>query len=126
MHRGEVVSRLLVAGLAALLLVSCQDQSTNPYNNSPNPPPPKNNPTTVNMASMTFNPSSLTVAKGTTVTWKNNDNVVHTSTADGGDWDTGNIAAGSSKGVTFNTAGTYTYHCIYHESMGMTGTIIVQ
>jgi plastocyanin len=26
---------------------------------------------------------------------------------------------------TFNTAGTYTYHCSFHGAQGMTGTITV-
>lgn len=82
---------------------------------------------TVTMSSLQFSPATLTVAKGTTVTWTNNDGAtVHTATSDGGTWDTGDIAGGSSKSITFSTAGTYPYHCIYHVSMGMTGTIIVQ
>jgi plastocyanin len=79
------------------------------------------------MAGMMFYPTTLTVSKGTTVTWQNNDAITHTSTSDApGIWDTGDITSNSSKTVTFNTAGTFRYHCIYHVNMGMRGTIIVQ
>ena len=71
-------------------------------------------------------PASMTIHKGTTITWKNNDGFVHTSTADGGLWNTGDIAGGASKTTTFDSVGTFTYNCIYHRSMGMVGTIKVQ
>ena len=79
----------------------------------------------VTIYNLAFNPSSLTVAKGTTVTWVNNDNTWHTATADGGSFDTGTINANTtSGGVTFNQTGTFTYHCNHHSMMH--GTIIVQ
>jgi plastocyanin len=79
----------------------------------------------VAIANFAFSPNSLTITKGTTVTWKNNDSVTHTATADSGSFDTGNIASGAtSGGVTFNTSGTFTYHCNIHTYMH--GTIIVQ
>jgi plastocyanin len=40
-------------------------------------------------------------------------------------WDTGNMNPGTSKTTTFNTAGTFGFHCTYHAAMGMTGTITV-
>jgi len=78
----------------------------------------------VTISNMAYSPSPLTVSKGTTVTWKNNDSVAHTATADDASFDTGNIPANStSSGVTFNQAGTFAYHCTYHS--GMHGTITV-
>jgi plastocyanin len=78
---------------------------------------------TVGIQAMTFSPASLTVAAGATVTWVNNDTVTHTSTADGGAWDSGLITPGGSFSFTFSTAGTFPYHCNIHP--GMTGTIVV-
>jgi plastocyanin len=77
------------------------------------------------MINISFSPSTLTVSKGTTVTWQNNDGVTHTSTSEDGLWDTGNIAPGSSKGVTFSNTGTFKYHCTIHGP-NMSGTIVVQ
>jgi len=101
------------------------DTGTNSYGNSP--PPPPTTPNTVSMMGTSFSPSTLTVTKGTTITWKNTDGIAHTSTSDTpGLWDTGNIPGGSSSSTTFNTAGTFGFHCTYHGSMGMTGTITVR
>jgi plastocyanin len=77
------------------------------------------------MINIAFSPSTLTVSKGTTVTWQNNDGVTHTSTSDTGLWDTGNIAPGSIKDVTFSNAGTFKYHCTIHGPT-MSGTVVVQ
>lgn len=77
----------------------------------------------VTIAGSAFDPAGLTVNVGDTVTWTNNDGFAHTATADGGAFDTGNIAGGASDSVTFDTAGTFAYHCSIHASM--TGTITV-
>lgn len=107
---------------------ACSNNSNNPYGGSSGTgtgggPPPN----TILMQNLTFSPSSKTITKGTTLTWQNKDGFTHTSTSDiAGLWDTGDIVGGASKSVTFSTAGTFHYHCTYHSSMGMTGTIIVQ
>ena len=80
-------------------------------------------PGTVDMIYTSFTPSSLTVAKGSTVTWMNQDGVTHDPTSDTGDWNL-SVAPGTSKTETFNTAGTFKYHCTIHPYM--TGTIVVQ
>lgn len=92
-------------------------------NTNTNPPPTGSNEKGVNIQGFAFAPGSLTVAKGTVVTFTNNDNTSHTATADDGSFDTGTIAAGASATITFKTAGTFAYHCTFHS--GMTGTIVV-
>jgi len=75
---------------------------------------------------MAFNPNSISVKKGESVVWKNEDSMAHTATADGDDpsFDTGKIAAKtSSKPITFNDAGDVPYHCEIHP--GMKGTVKV-
>jgi plastocyanin len=122
----KLVGLVFLAVLTASLgLLGCSKDSSNPggtSSSSQSPPPAQS--TTLVMMNIAFSPNRLTVAKGTTVTWQNNDNVTHTSTSDTGLWDTGNIAPGGSKDVTFSNAGTFNYHCTIHASM--TGTIIVQ
>jgi len=71
-----------------------------------------------------FGTNPLTVAVGTTVTWVNNDSIAHTSTANGGQFNTGTINPGGSAKFQFSTAGTFAYHCTIHP--GMVGTITVQ
>jgi plastocyanin len=71
-----------------------------------------------------YAPNPINVAVGGTVTWTNNDNTAHTSTADGGAWNSGTIAPGASFSRTFPAAGTFPYHCTIHP--GMVGTVTVQ
>ncbi len=78
-----------------------------------------------------FNPSTLTVTVGTTVTWINKGVSAHTSTSDPSSakmWDSGQMGPGASFGVTFISAGTFTYYCANHGSpgVGMHGTVVVQ
>ncbi len=79
-------------------------------------------PASVMITSFAFQPATITVAKGATVTWTNQDPVAHTVT--GTDFDSGAIEPGQSYSHVFDKAGTYQYHCAIHTSM--TGTVIVQ
>jgi plastocyanin len=71
----------------------------------------------VTIAGFAFSPAALTIEAGTTVTWTNQDSATHTATADDGSFDTGDIAQGASASVTFDTPGTFTYHCSIHPNM---------
>jgi len=115
----SVTMSVVLAGI-----LGCKSDSASSYGTSN--PPPNTHPNTVVMGSMSFNPSSMTVTRGTTVTWRNDDGGAHTSTSDSTSWDTGNMPSGTTRTTTFNTVGTFKYHCTYHRSMGMVGTIIVQ
>jgi plastocyanin len=66
----------------------------------------------------------IEVAVGTTVTWTNNDTSPHTATSDDGTFQSGKIDPGASFSFTFDTAGTYEYHCEFHANMH--GTITVK
>lgn len=77
----------------------------------------------VSIANFSFQPSAITVAVGTTVTWTNNDTAGHTVTADDGSFKSDRLGTGSTFSQTFATAGTFAYHCSIHSSM--TGTITV-
>lgn len=71
----------------------------------------------VSIANFAFSVVTLNVAKGTEVTWTNNDATTHTVTADDGSFDSGNIPSGGTFKHTFNTAGTIKYHCAIHPMM---------
>jgi plastocyanin len=79
--------------------------------------------TSVSIHDFSFDPGTITIAAGTTVTWTNNDTATHTVTADDGSFDSGNIATGQTFSMTFNTPGTFTYHCAIHPNM--TASIVV-
>lgn len=80
----------------------------------------------ISIQGMKYNPASLTIKKGDTVTWTNEDGMKHTATAPFPvedppyKWDTGDIKKGAanSKSITFNDA-TWAgaYGCIYHANM---------
>ncbi len=118
MQRKMIVSQLLVFAVFLLLLAGCTKGSSYSTPTSPGPSAPATSaPNTVAIAGFAFGPSSVTVAKNTTITWQNKDNVAHTATADDGAWDTGSIAPGASKAITFATVGTFAYHCTVHPMM---------
>ena len=71
-----------------------------------------------------FSPDTLNVAAGTTVMWTNNDAVSHTTTSNTNAWNSGIVAPGGTYSFTFQTAGSYQYHCAIHP--GMVGTVVVQ
>ena len=70
-----------------------------------------------------FQPSSLTVAKGTVVTWTNTASRGHTVTADDASFTSDTIAGGATFSHTFDTAGTFAYHCSIHSQMKATVTV---
>src|SRR5215218_6446028 len=72
---------------------------------------------TVSIQDFFFDPDQLTVAPGTTVTWVNEGQAPHTTTADGGTWDSGTLQPGEDFSFTFDQPGTYTYHCSIHPDM---------
>jgi len=78
---------------------------------------------TVTIQNMAFNPSTLNVQVGTTVTWINKDSVTHDVVSDTGLFTSGNLTNGMSYNYTFNQTGSFPYHCAIHPSM--TGTIVV-
>jgi plastocyanin len=73
---------------------------------------------TIVIRNFAFEPSNITVNVGATVTWNNEDSTFHTVTSDtGSELNSGNLATGQSFSHTFNTTGTFSYHCAMHTSM---------
>lgn len=79
----------------------------------------------VTVQNFAFSPANITVKKGATVTWTNKDSTTHTATENDGQTgpDSGDLATGKSYSFTYNTAGTFKYHCSIHPDM--TGTVTV-
>lgn len=78
---------------------------------------------TVTIQNMAFNPPTVYIQAGTTITWINKDSTSHHVVSDTGVFDSGNLNKGQSYNYTFYQAGNYSYHCSIHPSM--TGTILV-
>lgn len=75
-----------------------------------------------------FDPPTMTVKTGTTVTWTNyQDGVPHIIASDTGSpmpFSSDSLSTGASYSFTFTKPGTYAYHCSIHPSMK--GTVLVQ
>ena len=130
---------LRLIALSALLgfATACGGSSySSPASPTPSPtpsaPPPSGGPAAsvvipvgaAALANRAFVPDDVNIAAGTTVTWMNTDSVSHTSTSDGSGWNSGSLAPGRQFSFTFETAGTFPYHCAIHP--GMIGTVVVR
>jgi plastocyanin len=84
----------------------------------------------VTMKDNKFDPDPITITVGDSITWTNGGDNQHTSTSDEfttkprETWNTSTVNPRQKATINFNKAGTYKYHCDYHD--GMTGTIIVK
>ncbi len=77
----------------------------------------------INIDNFSFAPKEVTVAKGTTVTWVNHDDVPHT-VVNGGVFRSKALDTEESFSFTFTSAGTFSYFCSVHPVM--IGRVIVQ
>ena len=75
---------------------------------------------TIQIRNFAFVQQTLTVARGTRVTWVNCDPEIHTSTADNNLWDSGAINPEGTFQRTFDAAGSFPFHCTPHPSMKAT------
>ena len=116
----------LAAGLVLLFtifIISGSCQKNNDYGGSGGNGGGSKGPNDVYIQNMAFSPGTITVYVGTTVKWTNMDGVTHTVTSDDNSFNSGNIPGNGTYSYTFNTAGTYSYHCAIHP--GMTGEVKV-
>ncbi len=135
---GAAIVILLVAGGAVALTHKAdnnkratQSTSSPQSNPSTNPTPASSSQTSstgsIDIKNMMFMPPQISIQKGGTVTWTNNDSVAHTVTDDlknvGGP-DSPSIAPGAKYSFTFDKTGSFQYHCTFHSSMR--GTIVVK
>jgi plastocyanin len=81
----------------------------------------------VTVANYVFAPATIKVGRGDTIELSNtNPQTPHTFTVDGTKIDV-SLDAGSSATATIAVpSGTYDFHCRFHASQGMRGTLVVQ
>jgi plastocyanin len=80
----------------------------------------------VDIANYKFTPGSITILAGTTVTWVNHDEEVHTVTAGDGpqSFKSTGLDTDDKFSFTFAKPGTYSYFCSFHPYM--TAKIVVK
>ena len=75
---------------------------------------------TVAIDGATFQPATLTIKAGDSVTWVNKDPFPHTVTSAAGGFDSHEIASGKSWKYTATKKGEFAYVCSYHPTMKAT------
>ncbi len=125
--------QFVVVGVAAAAL-SCGGSS----GGITNPPPPTNG-VNIIVQDFKFSPAVDTIKVGTTVQWVNDGPSEHSTTSDGGLWNSGGLTPPAGTGgysalaaqtfqFTFTQTGTFTYHCMFHPPSSyptFVGTIVV-
>ncbi len=109
--------RFAIVILTVIISVNLLNSCTKMNDNKPGP-------NEIFIQGMAFDPNTITVTVGTTITWRNKDAVNHTVTSDAALFDSGLIPKDGTYTHTFTTAGTFPYHCTIHTYM--TGTVVVQ
>ena len=79
---------------------------------------------TVRINGMRFEPSSITVKPGTTVTWIHGNSMPHTITGNADGLRSSTLYGGQQYSHTFDATGRYDYVCDFHPSMK--GSVIVE
>ena len=123
--------RMSMSVLAAIAIIGCfSERSSGPVileGCNAQLPPDAFGSTIVVIQDFTFSPAQVRIRPGTKVTWVNcgpAGDVAHTSTADGGAWNSGLLAPGATFTREFPAAGVLPYHCDPHP--GMQGTVTVE
>jgi plastocyanin len=123
-----IVGLVVTATLLGLVLNDKTDNQTNAHNGVTNRPAISQSelavmniePGKVVISDYSFIPVKMTVKKGTTVTWTNQDKAHHDITPDKpSDIFRASklLSKGDSYSVTFSQTGTYGYHCAPHPYM---------
>lgn len=81
--------------------------------------------TMLTIKDLAYEPATITIPVGSTITWTNDDSVQHTVTAKNRDvLQSGALAPGATYSQTFSTPGTIEYFCEFHANMK--GSIVVE
>lgn len=123
----RIVSGMILSLALASAACGGGSYSTAPPPGGSNPPPGGGMPSTSSSISVldnSFDPASTTLATGTTVTWTWKGYNTHNVTFDDGA-KSSDKSNGATYQRTFNTAGTYKYHCTIHGA-AMSGQVTVQ
>jgi plastocyanin len=113
------VKRLVLGVVLASLLAACSGESTDTTESA------GGEEQRIEIADLAFDPETVTVAAGTTVTWLSADpNLPHTSNSEDEVWFSGTLNEGDEFSFTFEEPGTFAYFCEVHPTM--TGSIVVE
>ena len=115
----------MTPGMSGQAMPGMSGMQSSPASASATPadsPPPQGG-TAVAITDFKFNPATLTVPVGTTVTWTNQDEEPHTIAAKDGSFHSPGMDTHGTYSFTFTTPGSYDYICSIHPFM--TGAVVV-
>jgi plastocyanin len=115
------IAQILLLACCCLTLLVMVARSGN------KPAPTVDDAAKVTVSNVKFEPRTLTVKAGTTVTWENKEGS-HTVTSDTGAFASDTLSAGQTFSHKFDKPGRYPYYCTFHGSKGghdMAGVIVV-
>jgi len=110
------------ATVSATTTTATSNASTSIATSSPSPS--ASAASTVVVQGFSFQPASITIQTGASVTWQNDDPVSHQIVSNTNAFSSPVLNTGGSYTHVFDQAGTYPYHCGIHPYM--TGLITVQ
>jgi len=113
--------------LAGLTFVACASTAGSGTSAAPATSAAAPKTATVTIKGFAFSPATLTVAKGTIVTFTNQDSATHTVSSGANRTKDGKfdaqVAGSNETQITFDTAGTFAYFFSLHQSM--VATVVV-
>jgi plastocyanin len=145
MTRIQPVRRRLIIGVASVFIAAGALAGCSAHAETPTAVPATATaaPTgpVINLSSLMFHPTTITVKVGDTITWRNDEAITHTVTSGrfvGIDKTTGLRSSqqpdgtfnaklagkGKTFGFTFTKPGTYTYYCDIHQGMNATIKVV--
>lgn len=73
----------------------------------------------ISIRNLAYSREKITIKKGSTITWTNEDSMAHTvtSTSSSDSFDSGTLEKDQTFSKTFNSVGTFDYFCSFHSSM---------
>lgn len=128
----KLLRYITLSVVALIFLVSsagCSSSDSTPASSSPSAqttssaaPASSEGGNAVLLKGFAFTPAEMTINKGETVTWTNEDSATHDVASD--TFKSDSMKKGDTFSYTFNETGTFDYICSFHPSMK--GTVIVQ
>jgi plastocyanin len=92
---------------------------------TPTPPPgPSSETASVDIVDLAFEPTTVELTAGESVTWTNTGAAPHTVTAEDGSFDSKTLKTGAAFTETFDTPGSFAYLCQIHPDMRGTVRVV--
>lgn len=104
--------------------ISTETTAPTPPPTAPSAPQAELSSAMVVIQNFAFNPPTLRIQKGGSVTWTNRDSVIHNAILNDGSGSTPLLSVGQSATLRFENTGSFSYRCGPHP--WMIGTVVVE